>query len=80
MDTNKTMTRRQALKHIGFGALAIAGGYSLITSCKGKVKDEAANGTLVMAKKKDEITEIINLSFCMKKKDGSGSQDGLLLM
>ena len=29
---------------------------------------------------KDEITKIIYLSFFMKKKDGSGSQDGLLLM
>ena len=48
---NRTISRREALKRIGFGALAIAGGYSLITSCKGKVKEEAANGTLVMAKK-----------------------------
>lgn len=65
----KTMSRREALKHIGFGALAIAGGYSLITSCKGKVKDEAANGTLVMETRKDNVTgrEISLLGFgCMR--------------
>ena len=63
------ITRRQALKHLGFGALAIAAGYSLVTSCKGKVKEEAANGTLVMAKKMDEITgkEISLLGYgCMR--------------
>ena len=69
METNKNMTRRQALKHIGFGALAIAAGYSLVTGCKSKVKDEAANGTLVMAKKMDNITgkEISLLGYgCMR--------------
>ena len=63
------MTRRQALKHIGFGALAIAAGYSLVTGCKSKVKDEVANGTLVMAKKMDNITgkEISLLGYgCMR--------------
>lgn len=66
---NRTMSRREALKHIGFGALAIAGGYSLITSCKGKVKDEAANGTLVMATRTDKATgrEISLLGYgCMR--------------
>ena len=53
----KLITRRQALKHLGFGALAIAAGYSLVTSCKGKVKEEAANGTLVMAKKWTNLQE-----------------------
>ena len=65
----KLITRRQALKHLGFGALAIAAGYSLVTSCKGKVKEEAANGTLVMAKKMDEVTgkEISLLGYgCMR--------------
>lgn len=68
-EERRTISRREALKHIGFGALAIAGGYSFITSCKGKVKDEAANGTLVMAKKKDDITgkEISLLGYgCMR--------------
>ena len=68
-EERKTISRRQALKHIGFGALAIAGGYSLLASCKGKVKDEANAGTLVMAKKKDEITgkEISLLGYgCMR--------------
>ena len=65
----KLITRRQALKHLGFGALAIAAGYSLVTSCKGKVKEEAAKGTLAMAKKMDEITgkEISLLGYgCMR--------------
>ena len=68
-ETKKTISRREALKRIGFGALAIAGGYSLITSCKGKVKDEAANGTLVMATRKDKATgrEISLLGYgCMR--------------
>ena len=68
-EEKRTISRREALKHIGFGALAIAGGYSLITSCKGKVKDEAANGTLVMATRKDKGTgrEISLLGFgCMR--------------
>jgi len=68
-EAKKTISRREALKRIGFGALAIAGGYSLITSCKGKVKDEAANGTLVMATRKDNATgrEISLLGYgCMR--------------
>lgn len=52
----KTISRREALKHIGFGALAIAAGYSFATSCKGKVKEDAANGKLVMATRTDKAT------------------------
>ena len=68
-EEKKTISRRQAIKKLGFGALAIAAGYSFVTSCKGKVKEEAANGTLVMAKKMDEVTgkEISLLGYgCMR--------------
>ena len=63
----KIMSRREAIKHIGFGTLMLAGGFTLATGCKGKNSDKP--GKYVMAMRKDNVTgrEVSLLGYgCMR--------------
>lgn len=61
------MSRREAIRHIGFGTLMLAGGFTLATGCKGKNSDKP--GKYVMAMRKDNVTgrEVSLLGYgCMR--------------
>ncbi len=63
----RTMSRREAIRHIGFGTLMLAGGFTLATGCKGKNSDKP--GKYVMAMRKDNVTgrEVSLLGYgCMR--------------
>ena len=63
----RTMSRREAIRHIGFGTLMLAGGFTLATGCKGKNRDKP--GKYVMAMRKDNVTgrEVSLLGYgCMR--------------
>ena len=63
----RTMSRREAIRHIGFGTLMLAGGLTLATGCKGKNSDKP--GKYVMAMRKDNVTgrEVSLLGYgCMR--------------
>lgn len=50
------MSRREAIKHIGFGTFALAGGFTLLTGCKCTGKGDDTPGKYVMATRKDNVT------------------------
>ena len=66
-EDKKTMTRREAIRHIGLGTLMLAGGFTLATGCKGK--NDEKPGKYVMAFRKDNVTgrEVSLLGYgCMR--------------
>lgn len=66
----KRISRREAIRHLGLGTLALAGGYTFITGCKfGGKKGDDALGKYVMAVRKDNVTgrEVSLLGYgCMR--------------
>lgn len=66
----KRISRREAIRHLGLGTLALAGGYTFITGCKfGGKKGDDAPGKYVMAVRKDNVTgrEVSLLGYgCMR--------------
>ena len=56
---NKNISRRKAIKYLGLGVIAAAGGYTLAKSSLfgDKIKKEVEDGTLKMATRTDKAAQ-----------------------